>query len=89
MNQTVGYVTPVCAFLGGGELVFKVDGTVETPEKLHIPDDYQCNNDKEISPDGTILAFSASSGAEDGSQIFLVARHDLGLRSARNCLHPQ
>jgi TolB protein len=57
------------------KLVFKVDGTVETPEKLHIPDDYQCNNDKEISPDGTMLAFSASRGAEDGSQIFL-ARAD-------------
>jgi TolB protein len=35
------------------KLVFKADGTVQTPEKLNVPHDYECNNDKGISPDGT------------------------------------
>jgi len=41
------------------KLVLKQDGTAE-PEKLAIPADYQCNNDKAISPDGRKIAFSAT-----------------------------
>ncbi len=41
------------------------------PVKLAIPDDYACNNDKAISPDGKRLAFSATTPASKGSQVFL------------------
>jgi hypothetical protein len=33
------------------KLVFKADGGVQTPEKLNVPHDYECNNDKAISPE--------------------------------------
>lgn len=54
-------------------LTFKADGTTETPTKLAIPANYQCNNDKAISPDGSKLAFSASLAPANGlaSQVFL------------------
>ena len=57
---------------GGGiyKLVLKQDGTAE-PEKLAIPADYQCNNDKAISPDGKKIAFSATVPPHKGSQVFL------------------
>ena len=43
-----------------GAIVLKPDGTAETPQKLAISDDHRCNNDKAISPDGRMLAFSAN-----------------------------
>ncbi len=52
------------------KLVLKQDGTSQ-PQKLDIPGDYRCNNDKALSPDGKKLAFSASTNASKGSQIFL------------------
>jgi TolB protein len=52
------------------KLVLKQDGTAE-PEKLAIPADYQCNNDKAISPDGNKIAFSATVPPHKGSQVFL------------------
>jgi TolB protein len=57
---------------GGGiyKLVLKQDGTVE-PQKLAIPADFQCNNDKAISPDGKKVAFSATVPPHKGSQVFL------------------
>ncbi|WP_446743730.1 TolB family protein [Silvibacterium acidisoli] len=53
------------------KLDFKSDGTVEEKEKLQIPADYHCNNDKAISPDGQLLAFSASQGEEHGSEVYV------------------
>jgi TolB protein len=57
---------------GGGiyKFVLKEDGTAD-PEKLAIPADYQCNNDKAISPDGNKIAFSATFPPHTGSQVFL------------------
>ena len=57
---------------GGGiyKFVLKQDGTAE-PERLAIPADYRCNNDKAISPDGKKLAFSATLPPGRGSQVFL------------------
>jgi TolB protein len=57
---------------GGGiyKFVLKKDGTAE-PEKLAIPDNFRCNNDKAISPDGKRLAFSATVPPGRGSQVFL------------------
>ncbi len=46
------------------------DGTA-TPQKLAIPSSYSCNNDKALSPDGKKLAFSASTPASKGSEVFL------------------
>ncbi|MBB5327197.1 TolB family protein [Tunturiibacter gelidoferens] len=52
------------------KFVLKPDGTAE-PQKLALADDYRCNNDKALSPDGTKLAFSASTAISKGSQVFL------------------
>jgi TolB protein len=52
------------------KLVLKQDGTAE-PAKLAIPPDYECNNDKAISPDGRKIAFSATVPPHKGSQVFL------------------
>jgi Tol biopolymer transport system component len=38
---------------------------------LAIPADYQCNNDKAISPNGKKIAFSATVPPHKGSQVFL------------------
>jgi Tol biopolymer transport system component len=58
---------------GGGiyKLVLKQDGTANEPVKLAIPNEYKCNNDKGLSPDGKKLAFSASLTPTWGSQVFL------------------
>ncbi|MGA7316235.1 MAG: hypothetical protein WBX22_19950, partial [Silvibacterium sp.] len=64
-------------------LAFKVDGTVQTPEKLNVPHDYECNNDKAISPDGTKLAFSASRGG-DGSEVYLADPDGSNIRQITN-----
>jgi TolB protein len=52
------------------KLILKQDGTAE-PAKLAMPPDYQCNNDKAISPDGRKIAFSATVAPHKGSQVFL------------------
>jgi TolB protein len=52
------------------KFVLKQDGTAE-PQRLALTDDYRCNNDKALSPDGTKLAFSASTASSKGSQVFL------------------
>jgi TolB protein len=52
------------------KFVLKQDGTAE-PQKLAIPDEYRCNNDKAISPDGKKLAFSATLPPGRSSQVFL------------------
>ena len=46
-----------------------------TPQKLAIPSSLDCNNDKSLSPDGTRLAFSASTPSSHGSEVF-VAKAD-------------
>jgi TolB protein len=56
------------------KLILKQDGSqdgVAEPLKLAIPTDYQCNNDKAISPDGKKLAFSATVAPNKGSQVYL------------------
>jgi Tol biopolymer transport system component len=57
---------------GGGiyRLVLKQDGTAE-PQRLPVPANFQCNNDKAISPDGRKIAFSATVPPHKGSQVFL------------------
>ena len=54
-------------------LAFLPDGTLGAPQKLAIPDQYRCNNDKAISPDGKQLAFSATLPPATNSQVFLSA----------------
>ena len=57
---------------GGGiyKLALRPDGTVE-PQKLAVPANFQCNNDKAISPDSEKIAFSATVPPHKGSQVFL------------------
>jgi TolB protein len=52
------------------KLVLKPDSTAE-PEKLNIPADYRCNNDKSLSPDGRQLGFSATPPGGKGSEVFV------------------
>ena len=52
------------------KLVLKQDGTAE-PQRLAVPANFQCNNDKAISPDGRKIAFSATVPPHKGSQVFL------------------
>jgi TolB protein len=53
------------------KLPLKKDGTAETPQRLAIPAGAQCNNDKAISPNGKMIAYSATVPPEKGSQVFL------------------
>jgi TolB protein len=62
------------------KIVLKPDGTSETPQKLAIPADHRCNNDKAISPDGTMLAFSANIPPQRGSQVFLANADGTGVK---------
>ena len=57
---------------GGGiyKFILKPNGTAQ-PQKLAIPANYRCNNDKAISPDGKKLGFSAELPPHKGSQVFL------------------
>ena len=52
------------------KLVLRRNGTAE-PQRLHVPADLNCNNDKALSPDGKRLAFSASTPTSKGSLVFL------------------
>ena len=52
------------------KLVLKSDGTAE-PQKLAIPADLSCNNDKALSPNGEQLAFSATPPGGKGSEVFV------------------
>src|SRR5258708_21228454 len=60
------------ATCGGGiyNVLLKQAGTAE-PQKLAVPANFQCNNDKAISPDGKKIAFSATAPPHKGSQVFL------------------
>lgn len=62
------------------KIVLKQDGTAETPQKLAIPEDHRCNNDKAISPDGKMLAFSANVPPQKGSQVFLANADGSGVK---------
>jgi TolB protein len=50
------------------------DGTA-SPQKVSLDPAYVCNNDKAISPDGKLLAFSVKKPGSAGSQVF-VAEQD-------------
>jgi len=52
------------------KLELQPDGTAQ-PQKLGIPADLSCNNDKALSPNGEMLAFSASSKIAPGSEVYL------------------
>jgi Tol biopolymer transport system component len=53
------------------KLVLKQDGTAGPPQRLAVPANFQCNNDKAISPNGKKVAFSATVPPHKGSQVFL------------------
>ena len=61
------------------KLVFQPDGMLK-PEKLQISADLNCNNDKALSPDGKQLAFSASTPASHGSEVFLAKADGSGAK---------
>lgn len=52
------------------KLALLPDGSAK-PERLAIPAEYRCNNDKAISPDGTQLAFSATLPPAKNSNVYL------------------
>ena len=70
-------------------LVLTTHGATEPPQKLAIPADHVCNNDKALSPDGTMLAFSATLQEQPaghtatpggGSQVFLAHADGTGVQ---------
>jgi TolB protein len=62
------------------KLVLTPGGKTRPPQKLAIPSDHRCNNDKAISPDGTMLAFSANVPPQRGSQVFLSNADGTGVK---------
>ncbi|MGI4853020.1 MAG: TolB family protein [Janthinobacterium lividum] len=67
---------------GGGiyKLAFRSDGTA-TPERLPIPAEYRCNNDKAISPDGKLLAFSATLPPAKNSNVYVANADGTGIHA--------
>jgi TolB protein len=61
------------------KMVFGADGKV-VPQRLAIGDEYVCNNDKAISPDGKLLGFSASVAPARGSNVFLANADGTNIR---------
>jgi Tol biopolymer transport system component len=57
----------------GGKLYRIAVDVDQKPEKLGVPDDYECNNDHGISPDGKRLAFSATHKPAEDSQVYVTA----------------
>ena len=73
----------------GGALyrfVLDADGKAQ-PQKLALDAAYECNNDHGLSPDGTLLAFSANYGSSQESQVF-VAASDGAKPRLRTANHP-
>ena len=60
------------ANFGGGiyRLTLQPDGTA-TPVRVPLGDQYRCNNDKALSPDGRLLGFSATVAPAKGSNVYL------------------
>jgi TolB protein len=57
----------------GGDLYkLPVAGGTPEPRKIDLGDINKCNNDKSISPDGKLIAFSSSAKAK-GSQVYTVS----------------
>jgi regulation of enolase protein 1 (concanavalin A-like superfamily) len=57
---------------GGALYKIPVDGG-GAQQKLDVGPDLRCNNDHDFSPDGKLLALSASSAASRGSQVYVVS----------------
>lgn len=55
------------------------DGTLK-PQRLQIPPEYRCNNDKGLSPDGKLLAFSATKAPAKGSNVYLANADGTNIR---------
>ena len=59
---------------GGRLFRIPVDATgPATPEALNVDPSLRCNNDHGISPDGKLIAFSASSPASKQSQVYVAS----------------
>jgi sugar lactone lactonase YvrE len=59
---------------GGNLYRLAVNGGANvTPEKVGLPPGYVCNNDHDFSPDGKLIAFSASSANSRQSQVYVAA----------------
>jgi TolB protein len=59
-----------------GGVIYRIpatSGAGNKPEKLALDNAYECNNDHGISPDGKLLAFSATHAPSDSSQVFVAS----------------
>ncbi len=64
----------------GGKLYrIPVDGT-SAPEAVNLDPSLRCNNDHNFSPDGKLIALSASSPASRQSQIYVANANGSGAR---------
>lgn len=67
---------------GGSLYLLPMGGTGEAKlEKINLGDgSYRCNNDHDFSPDGKLLAFSASSPSSRQSQVYLAHADGSGVK---------
>ncbi len=56
---------------GGRIYRFSLSANPPVPELIQLDATYNCNNDHGISPDGKLLAFSASTPSSPASQVFV------------------
>ncbi len=69
---------------GGALYRLAVDGTDPRPDKLDVGGDMRCNNDKGITRDGRMLAFSASSPSAPGSEVYVANADGSARRQVTN-----
>jgi TolB protein len=56
------------------------DGPPSEPEPVHLDPSLRCNNDHDYSPDGKLIALSASTASSRGSQIYVASADGSNLR---------
>jgi TolB protein len=57
-----------------------VDGSASEPEPVNLDPSLRCNNDHDYSPDGKLIALSASTATSRGSQIYVASADGSNLR---------
>jgi TolB protein len=66
---------------GGLEkLIFQGDGSVRV-EHVAVSEEYRCNNDKAVSPDGKWIGFSATKAPAKGSNVYLAKADGSGIQA--------
>ncbi len=57
-----------------------VEGTTSQPEPVNLDPSLRCNNDHDLSPDGKLIALSASTASSRGSQVYVASSDGSNVR---------